>query len=134
LRSDKGILLNQRKYTLELLSTVGLGGAKPVSTPMEMHTKLTTIEYDSMVGNKDDHVLTDVHSYQQLIGKLIYLTITRPDICFAVQVLSQFMQHPKKSHWDAALRVLRYLKGSPGQGALMKKGSITNLTAFCDSD
>jgi len=44
------------------------------------------------------------------------------------------MKHPKKSHWDAALKVLRYLKGSPGQGVLMKKGSITNLTAFCDSD
>jgi len=134
LRSDKGILLNQRKYTLELLSKVGLGGAKPASTPMEMNIKLTTVEYDSMVGNVNDPILTYVHSYQQLIGKLIYLTITRPDICFAVQVLSQFMQHPKRSHWDAALRVLRYLKGAPGQGILLKKGSITSLTAFCDSD
>uniref|UniRef100_A0A3Q7HF73 Reverse transcriptase Ty1/copia-type domain-containing protein n=1 Tax=Solanum lycopersicum TaxID=4081 RepID=A0A3Q7HF73_SOLLC len=134
LRSDKGILLNQRKYILELLSTVGLGGSKPASTPMEMNVKLTTLEYDSVVGGVEDPMLSDIHSYQQLIGKLIYVTITRPDICFAVQVLSQFMQHPKRSHWDAALRVLRYLKQALGQGVLLARDCITSLTAYCDSD
>ena len=121
LRSEKGILLNQRKYILELLSTVGLGESKPSSTPMEMNVKLTTLEYDSVVGGVEDPMLSDIHSYQQLIGKLIYVTITRPNICFAVQVLSQFMQHPKRSHWDAALRVLRYLKQAPGQGVLLQE-------------
>ncbi|XP_055806912.1 secreted RxLR effector protein 161-like [Solanum dulcamara] len=96
--------------------------------------KLTIVEYDSVVGKTDDLILDDTHYYRYLIGKLIYLIISRPNICFAVQVLSQFMQRPKKSHWDAALSILRYLKKSPGQGVLLKRGSINNLIVFCDSD
>ncbi|XP_049358902.1 uncharacterized protein LOC125823596 [Solanum verrucosum] len=64
LRSEKEILLNQRKYILELLSTVRITGAKPASTPMEMNVKLTTLEYDSVVGSVEDPVLSDIHSYQ----------------------------------------------------------------------
>nr|XP_016508572.1 PREDICTED: uncharacterized mitochondrial protein AtMg00810-like [Nicotiana tabacum] len=79
-------------------------------------------------------VLPESRSYQKLIEKLIYLAITRPDICFAIQVLSQFLQHPKQSHFDAALRVVRYIKGSPGMGILLKKGSLEKVTAYCDSD
>uniref|UniRef100_A0A3Q7G8R1 Reverse transcriptase Ty1/copia-type domain-containing protein n=1 Tax=Solanum lycopersicum TaxID=4081 RepID=A0A3Q7G8R1_SOLLC len=109
-------------------------GAKSASTPMEMNVKHTTLEYDSIVGSVEDPMLSDIHSYQQLVGKLIYVTITRPDICFAVQVLSQFMQHPKKSHWDATLRVCIYLKQAPGQGVLLARKPITSLTAYCDSD
>ncbi|XP_059289573.1 uncharacterized mitochondrial protein AtMg00810-like [Lycium ferocissimum] len=143
MRSQKGILLNQRKYTLELISNAGLSGAKPASTPMELNSRLTTVEYDEVankvesdgMGKKIDHpLLSDVHSYQQLIRKLIYLTITRPDICFVVQALSQFMQQPKKSHWEAALRVLRYLKKAPGQGILLKRSPINKLIAYCDAD
>ena len=63
LTSEKGILLNQRKYILELLSTVGLGGSNPASTPMEMNVKLTTLEYDSVVGGVEDPMLSDIHSY-----------------------------------------------------------------------
>nr|XP_016455406.1 PREDICTED: uncharacterized mitochondrial protein AtMg00810-like [Nicotiana tabacum] len=73
-------------------------------------------------------------SYQKLLGKLIYLTITRPDICFVVQVLSQFMQNSKQSHLDAALRVVRYLKGSPGMEFLLKKGAIEEIIAYYDAD
>ncbi|XP_055803597.1 uncharacterized mitochondrial protein AtMg00240-like [Solanum dulcamara] len=101
---------------------------------MEMNIKLTTVEYDSSTGKTDNPILDDIHCYQQLIGKLIYLTITRPDICFVVQELGQFMQRPKRSHWNATLRVLRYLKKSPGQGILLKRGPINTLTTFCDSD
>ncbi|XP_055825307.1 uncharacterized mitochondrial protein AtMg00810-like [Solanum dulcamara] len=105
MRSEKGILLNQRKYSLELISEVGLSGARPASTPLEANHKLTIVDYDVHVGNKADLEVEDLVGYQKLIGKLIYLTITRPDICFAVQVLSQFMQRPKQSHLDAAMRV-----------------------------
>lgn len=85
LRSDKGVLLTQRKYALQLISDTGLAAAKPISTPMELNQKLTTIDYDKHVGHTGDVELQDMVSYQRLIGKLIYLTITRPDLYFAVQ-------------------------------------------------
>nr|XP_016455761.1 PREDICTED: uncharacterized mitochondrial protein AtMg00810-like [Nicotiana tabacum] len=134
MRSDQGILLNQQKYALELISSTGLTAAKPASTPIELNQKLTTTEYDKHVGHNGDEELQDMWSYQRLVGQLLYLTITRPDICFAVQVLSQFMQHPKQSHLTTTLRVVRYIKGSPGLGIFLKKGHITHLSAFCDSD
>ncbi|KAM3363277.1 putative mitochondrial protein like [Capsicum galapagoense] len=134
MRSNKGIILNQRKYTLELISGIGMSGAKLASTPLEQNVKLTTVDYDQVVGKNDDPELSDITSYQKLIGKLIYLTITRPNICFAVQVLSQFMQHPKVSHWDAALRVVRYLKQAPGLGILLTRHADLSLMTFCDSD
>ncbi|XP_019229411.1 PREDICTED: uncharacterized protein LOC109210448 [Nicotiana attenuata] len=133
MRSHKGILLNQRKYALELISELGLGGAKPASSPLEQNQKLTTVDYDNHVGLKGDEELTNIGGYQKWIGKLIYLTITRPDICFAVHVLSQFMQHPKQSHLEAAMRVVKYIKGAPGKGILLKKGSLEEISAYCDS-
>ncbi|XP_070020423.1 uncharacterized mitochondrial protein AtMg00810-like [Nicotiana sylvestris] len=134
MRSKKGVLLNQRKYALELITDAGMSSCKPVATPIELNQKLTTVDYDSHVGKTYDTQLEDIGSYQRLIGKLIYLTITRPDICFAVQVLSQFMQQPKKSHLYAALREVRYIKSAPGLGILLRRGHAPTLTAFCDSD
>uniref|UniRef100_A0A1U7VIJ1 Uncharacterized protein LOC104217572 n=1 Tax=Nicotiana sylvestris TaxID=4096 RepID=A0A1U7VIJ1_NICSY len=77
-----------------------LSGCKPVSTPMEQNHKLTIVDYDKHVGNTGDAPLEDACGYEKLIGKLLYLTITRPVICFAVQVLSQFMQSPKESNME----------------------------------
>nr|XP_016439694.1 PREDICTED: uncharacterized mitochondrial protein AtMg00810-like [Nicotiana tabacum] len=88
LRSQKGILLNQRNYALELISEVGLSGSKPVLTPLELNQKLTIVEYDAHVGRLGYLELADITAYQKLIGKLLYLTITRPDISFAVQTLN----------------------------------------------
>nr|XP_016461600.1 PREDICTED: uncharacterized mitochondrial protein AtMg00810-like [Nicotiana tabacum] len=133
MRSHKGILLNQRKYTLELISELGISGAKSASSPREQKRKFTTVDYDKHVGLKGDEELIDIGGYQKLLGKLICLTITRPDICFAVQVIIQFMQHPKQSHLEAAMRVVKYIKGSPGKGILFKKGSLKEISAYCDS-
>uniref|UniRef100_A0A0V0IWV1 Putative ovule protein n=1 Tax=Solanum chacoense TaxID=4108 RepID=A0A0V0IWV1_SOLCH len=127
MRSKSGILLNQRKYALELISDTGLSGAKPVNTPLETNVKLTTVEYDELTGTTADPILKDITGYQRLVGRLLYLTITRPDISFAAQVLSQFMQHPKRSHWEAALRVVRYIKSCPGQGMLLSSKRSWNL-------
>lgn len=91
LGSQVGILLNQKKYALELLADVGMSGPKPTNTPLEINLKLTTIESDTHMGRTDDEQLTDVTSYQKLTSMLLYLTITRPDIGFTVQVLCQFM-------------------------------------------
>ncbi|XP_070007296.1 uncharacterized protein [Nicotiana sylvestris] len=85
LRSNKGVLLTQRKYALQLISDVGLAAAKPINIPVELNKKLTTIDYDTYVGHTRDAELEDVGSYQRLIGKLFYLTVTRQDLCFVVQ-------------------------------------------------
>jgi hypothetical protein len=80
-------------------------GAKPASTPMETNIKL---------GIDNGETLSDIGQYQRMVGKLIYLTVTRPDIAFAVSVISQFMYAPRTSHLSAVDRILRYLKGTPG--------------------
>ncbi|KAJ0703042.1 putative RNA-directed DNA polymerase [Helianthus annuus] len=126
--NDEGICLNQRKYCLELLSEFGYLGCKPVNTPIEL----------SHVINKkvseDTRVLNDITNYQKLIGKLIYLSLTRPDISYTVQYLSQFMHKPLMVHLEIALRLLRFLKLSPGKGIMFKKDSSLELVCYTDSD
>lgn len=68
------------------------------------------------------------------MGRLVYLTITRPELSYAVHVLSQVMHKPREVHWDAVMRVLRYLKGSPGQGIMLKASSDLRVRGFCDAD
>ncbi|XP_017609394.1 uncharacterized mitochondrial protein AtMg00810-like [Gossypium arboreum] len=72
--------------------------------------------------------------YQRLMGRLLYLTNTQPDISYAVQHLSQFMQKLKKSHYEAALQIVRYIKKSPGQGIFLAVENKVQLIAYCDSD
>ncbi|XP_019255880.1 PREDICTED: uncharacterized protein LOC109234364 [Nicotiana attenuata] len=110
-----------------------LGGAKPAITPVETNLRLTTVEYDKATGIMRDVALQDPTLDQKLVGKLIYVTFTRPYISYVIQTLSQFMQHPKRSHWEAALRVVRYLKNAPGQGVWVKVGAVTELSCWCDS-
>jgi len=69
-----------------------------------------------------------------LVGKLIYLIVTRPDIAYAVGTVSQFMHAPRTTHLDAVNRIIRYLKGSPGQGIWMKKNNTNNILAYSDAD
>lgn len=91
---------------------MGISGPRPFGAPMEPNQKLTTSEFDQHVGPAPtiDHVLPDPGTFQRLIGRLLYLTITRLDIAFAVQCLSQFMHAPKESHMVAALRIVLYIK------------------------
>ncbi|XP_016558370.1 uncharacterized mitochondrial protein AtMg00810-like [Capsicum annuum] len=136
-RSKKGISMHQRKYALELISEAGLSGAKPAITPIDVNTKLTSRQYDEV--NKEKYNTNkdppaDQNTYQRLIGKLLYLTVTRPDILFGVQTLSQFLQAPKKSHMEAALRIVKYIKKQPGQGILLSSNYKNKVTAFCDAD
>lgn len=110
LKSKSGVILNQRKYVHELVSELGLSGAKPAITPIESNLKLTTIEHDKVTGAEGDPLLLDVGLYLRLIRKLMYATITRPNTCYAIQKLSQFMRQLKRSHLEAALRVIIYIK------------------------
>ncbi|KAK3039885.1 hypothetical protein RJ639_028278 [Escallonia herrerae] len=113
-RGLRGLFLFQREYALDILSEFGLSASKPAAFPMEQNHGL------ALAGGP---LLSDPGPYRRLIGRLVYLTITRPDIYYTVHVLSQFMQSPRSQHWDAALRVLRYLKAAPGQGLFLPADS-----------
>lgn len=124
-RSADGIFLCQKKYTSDIISEFGMAGKKPLQLPMDIHLKLCPEKGD---------ILADPSLYQRLVGKLIYLTITRPDISFSVQLLSQYMHQPTTIHLQAAKRLLRYLIGTKSQGLLLASSSSAQLTAYCDSD
>ena len=124
-RNSYVIFLCQRKYTLDIISEAGLLGAKPARTPLEQNHKL------ALAANSD---LRDPGQYRRLVGWLIYLMITRPELSYCVHMLAQFMQQPKDEHWEATLRVVRYLKGNPGQGILLHSDYYLKLYAYCDSD
>ena len=108
-RSKHGIFLCQKKYIIDLLSETGLLGSKPVDTPIEQNHKLFQCSNSANI---------DKGRYQRLVGKLIYLSHTRPDITYAVNVVSQFMHDPRKLHMDVIERILRYLKSTLGKGIL----------------
>ncbi|XP_047250104.1 uncharacterized mitochondrial protein AtMg00810-like [Capsicum annuum] len=136
-RSKDGIVLRQRKYALELVSKAGLSSSKPTNTPLDINHKLISVEYDkhlSIEHMNDDEVLKDFSVYQRLVGRFLYLTITRPDLAFVIQVLSQYMHCPNKSHMKVALIVVRYVKGTLGVGLLIPAASTNQLVENCDSD
>ncbi|KAL3349872.1 hypothetical protein AABB24_022768 [Solanum stoloniferum] len=126
--------MSQRKYAIELIAECGLGGAKPAGTPLEQNQKLTSVKYDESILQTNEPMMQDPSRYQRSVGRLLYLTMTRPDLAFPVQVLSQFMHCPKESHMEAALRVVRYLKEASGLGLLMPVEDTIELLAYCDLD
>ncbi|KAK9178380.1 hypothetical protein WN943_027570 [Citrus x changshan-huyou] len=124
-RGPTSMFLSQRKYTLDILAETGLLGAKPTRYPIDQNHRLAL---------DDGPMYSDLVQYRKLIGRLIYLTITRPELCYSVHVLAQFMQCPREIHWEVAIRVLRYLKGHSGQGIFLRRDSALQLIAYCDSD
>ena len=110
------MVISQRKYTLDILANTSMLDCKPVDTPMNPNVKLVPGQGEP---------LRDSGSYRQLVGKLNYLIITRLDISFLVNVVSQFLQSPCDSHWDAAIRILHYVKGKPSQGVLYENRGHT---------
>ena len=72
--------------------------------------------------------------FQKLVGKLIYLSHTRPDIAYAVSIVSQFMHNPSEDHMDAIIRILRYLKSSPGKGLLFSKNGHLRINGYTNAD
>ncbi|XP_021856709.2 uncharacterized mitochondrial protein AtMg00810-like [Spinacia oleracea] len=124
-RSSSGFFVSQRKYALDLLNEHQMVDVKPVQLPMESNLKLTTDKGE---------LLPSPTPYQRLLGRLIYMSITRPNISFIVQPLSQFMHQPMSVHMQAAKRLLRYIAGTVNQGILLASTSAATLTAYCDSD
>uniref|UniRef100_A0A5B6Z3F8 Reverse transcriptase Ty1/copia-type domain-containing protein n=1 Tax=Davidia involucrata TaxID=16924 RepID=A0A5B6Z3F8_DAVIN len=124
-RSRHGISLSQRKYVLDLLQDTGMLGCRPASTPMDPNLKLTV---------ESGELLSDPSGYQRLVGRLIYLTNTRPDLTFAVSVVSQFMHALRTSHLDAVYHILRYLKSSPGLGLFYVSETQSGVSCYTDAD
>ncbi|CAM8954568.1 unnamed protein product [Rhodiola kirilowii] len=124
-RNPNGIFLHQRKYALDLLTEHDMLECKPAKTalPIKHQLSLSTAS-----------PLEDPMPYRKLVGKLIYLTITRPDLSHSVHILSQFMSALTEDHLKAAKRLLRYVKQAPAQGLFFSASSALNLTAYCDED
>uniref|UniRef100_A0A803LQS3 Reverse transcriptase Ty1/copia-type domain-containing protein n=1 Tax=Chenopodium quinoa TaxID=63459 RepID=A0A803LQS3_CHEQI len=125
LRSKQGIFIHQRKYILDLLAETGMLGCKPAETPIVANHGLQILE-----GAK----LTNKEEYQKIVGKLIYLAHTRPDIAYAVGVVSRFMHLPQVQHMTAIMRILRYLKGTSSTGIYFDKNDHLDLIAYTDAD
>ncbi|GKB46070.1 putative ribonuclease H-like domain-containing protein [Tanacetum coccineum] len=120
-----GIFISQDKYVAEILKKFDLVNVKAAITPMETKLPLT----------KDEEAFdVDVHLYRSMIGSLMYLTASRPDIMYAVCVCSRFQVTPKTSHLNAVKRIFKYLKGKPNLGLWYPRESPFDLEAFSDSD
>ncbi|GKV37573.1 hypothetical protein SLEP1_g45591 [Rubroshorea leprosula] len=123
--SDDGYLLSQVKYASDLVSKAELNDGKCVSTPLEPNVKLTPM---------DGSPLSDPTRYRQLVGSLVYLTTIRPDIAYAVHIVSQFMAAPRSTHYAAVLRIIRYVKGTLFHGLHFSANSSPVLCAYSDAD
>ncbi|XP_065873013.1 uncharacterized mitochondrial protein AtMg00810-like [Euphorbia lathyris] len=123
--SSTGILLSQTKYINDIIQDAGLIDATTVANPMT----------HSIILSEPGLPLTDPFVYRRLIGRLLYLQFTRPDLTFVTQQLSQYMQTPCDHHLKAVLHVLRYLKGTSHFGLLYPSSSDLNIvTAYCDAN
>ena len=107
LRTPVGLHLNQSKYARDLLQKTNMSNAKPCPTPMCFSNKLAL---------NDSEVFTQPSLYRSTIGALQYLTLTRPDLAFSVNKLSQFLQAPTVAHWNACKHILRDVKGTLSHG------------------
>ncbi|XP_042982037.1 uncharacterized protein LOC122311522 isoform X1 [Carya illinoinensis] len=122
---SNGLHLSQTKYICDLLKRTNMDLAKPVSSPMAFSTRL------SLTDGPD---FSDPTLYRSTVGSLQYLSLTRPDIAFAVNKICQFMHAPKLPHWQAVKRILRYLKQTAHYGLHIQPSSTYTLQAFSDAD
>ncbi|KAK9049228.1 hypothetical protein SSX86_031804, partial [Deinandra increscens subsp. villosa] len=121
IKMNNGICLSQRKYCIELLAEFGMTGSKPINVPIEKNYILSSLNKDK------NEPVTNISGYQRLVGKLIYLSHTRPDIAYAVHYLSQFMHSPKQSHMAVAYADSDWAK------CLVTRKSVTGYCVFLGS-
>ncbi|KAL0334022.1 UNVERIFIED_CONTAM: Retrovirus-related Pol polyprotein from transposon RE1 [Sesamum angustifolium] len=124
-RPIDGTSVTQYKYIRDIIQDAGLTSCKPTHTPLSLGLKLSS---------QNSPPLLDLEPYRRLVGRLLYLGFTRPDISFGAQQLSQFVHRPCQTHLDAALHLVRYLKGNPDQGLFFPCSNPLTLTAYCDAD
>lgn len=117
--------MTQQKFVRDLLKKANMSDANPCPTPMCPGIKLS---------KHDPDLFDQPTTYRSIVGSLQYLTMTRPDIAFAVNKLSQYLQAPAMAHWNACKRVLRYLAGTSTQGLKFEAAPRLNLVAYTDAD
>ncbi|MCH80155.1 copia-type polyprotein [Trifolium medium] len=125
-QNDQGIFICQQRYAKEILERFNMDKSNAVSSPIVTGSKLSKYDQGEEVNPT---------KFKQIVGSLMYLTATRPDLMFAVNLIARFMEHPVESHMVAAKRILRYIRGTLDLGILYKKRKqSTELIAYSDSD
>ena len=123
--SLRGYLLSQSKYVANIIERARLTDNKTVDTPIEVNARYSS---------SDGLPLTDPPLYRTIVGSLVYLTITHPDIAYVVHIVSQFVASPTTVHWAVILRILWYLQGTIFQSLLLSSTSFLELRAYSDAD
>jgi histone deacetylase 1/2 len=126
-KKQNGLILTQEKYATELLDKVGMHGCKSASTPLSSTEQLSL--YDGTPLGPEDST-----QYRSIVGALQYLTLTRPDLCFSVNKVCQFLYAPTTEHWTAVKRILRYVQGTLKIGITFTRSPSMLLSAFSDAD
>ncbi|KAL2228363.1 UNVERIFIED_CONTAM: Retrovirus-related Pol polyprotein from transposon RE1, partial [Sesamum indicum] len=124
-RSNEGMIVTQSKYVRDIIADAGLTQCKATNTPLP-----TGLQVKAASGQQ----LSNPEPYRRLLGRLLYLGFTKPDICHATQQLSQFMQSPCQDHWEAALHLIKYLKGTLHRALHFNSNNSFTLEAYCDAD
>jgi hypothetical protein len=125
IRTHEGIWLLQQQYALDMLSKYGMVGCKPISVPLNQNGKLSA---------DASEVLEDATMYMKIVGSLIYMTITRPDLNYTVGLESQFMQVPRKPHLDGVGHTLRYVSATIDYGLFYEASMELQVHGYIDAD
>ena len=124
-QSSSGIFVSKKKYVVDVLKKFKLDSCKEAATPLAQNEKIS---------KNDGEKLEDPSAYRSLVGSLLYLTTTRPDLMFPAGLLSRFMSSPSNVHMGVAKRVLRYIRGTSDLGIWYSKTGGVNLIGYANSD
>jgi hypothetical protein len=124
-QSAKGSFVCQQKYAADILKRFRMEGCNPAETPIPLGPKLS---------KKNEGPTADSTLYKSLVGSLLYLIATRPDIMYATSLVSRFMESPKDSHWKMEKRILRYVAGTINFGLWYTTSDCNQLSGYTDSD
>jgi hypothetical protein len=124
-RDDTGFFLMQAQYTEDILDRAGMANCKPATTPVDAKQKLSASDGDPTA---------NATFYRSITGALQYLTLTRPDIAYAVNQACLYMHSPRVAHWNLVKRILRYLRGTVNSGITISASPSTDLRAYSDAD
>lgn len=126
-RNHDGLVMSQTRYATDILKSASMDKSKPVDTPLSTTEKLSATEGESLG-------VEDSTKYRSLVRALQYLTLTRPDILYAVNKVCQFLHAPTTTHWSAVKRILRYVNGTINMGLKIRKSSSMLVSALSDAD